>query len=71
MTEFRNTQSGCESHGIVAIVAVGGEAVDLVGEIPALAQAARMAFRTSLNSGSGDCPCLKYCVSPTPTMATL
>src|SRR5713226_8394271 len=30
MTQFRNAQSGCEPHGIVAIVAVGGEAVNLV-----------------------------------------
>src|SRR5262249_45908798 len=41
------------------------------GSIPASSAAARIAIRASLNSGSGDRPCLWYVVSPIPTIATL
>jgi hypothetical protein len=44
--------------GIVAVVAVGGEAVDLRGSMPASAQARGWPGARALNSESGDWPCL-------------
>jgi len=58
MPKFRNAQSGCEPHGIVAIVAVGSKAVDLVRRDARAGAGGEDGFQGQLELGSGDCPCL-------------
>jgi len=53
VTQFRNAQSGCEAHGIVAIVAVGGEAVDLMRRDARTGAGGENGFQGQLELGVG------------------